>query len=78
MPIKFYWTYTEIQTNLFISPDCCLFLRCNIFFNFEDLYPCPIEIIKGLTDKEQLQYLTKLKGTEEGTYLYTTQFLSLR
>ena len=35
---------------------------------------CPIEIIKGLTDKGQFQYLTKLKET----YLYTTQFLSLR
>ena len=43
-----------------------------------DLYPCPIEIIIGLTDKEQFQYLTKIKGPQEGTYLYTTQFLSLR
>ena len=44
--------------------------------NFKDLYPCPIEIM-GLTDKEQFQYLTKLKGPQEGNYLYTTQFLSL-
>ena len=44
----------------------------------KDIYSCPIEIIKGLTDKEQFQYLTKLKGPQEGTYLYTTQFLSLR
>ena len=28
----------------------------------KDLYSCPIEIIKGLTDKGQFQYLTKLKG----------------
>ena len=42
------------------------------------LYSCPIEIIKGLTDKGQFQYLTKLKGSQEGTYLYTTQFISLR
>ena len=39
---------------------------------------CPIEIIKGLTDKGQNQYLTKLMGPQEGTYLYATQFHSLR
>ena len=39
---------------------------------------CPIEIIKGLTDKGQFQYLTKLMGPEVGNYLYTTQFHSLR
>ena len=42
------------------------------------IYHCPIEIIKGLTDKGQFQYLTKLKGPQVGNYLYTTQFLSLR
>ena len=46
--------------------------------SFKDIDYCPIEIIKGLTDKGQFQYLTKLKGPQEGTYLYTTQFLSLR
>ena len=39
---------------------------------------CLIEIIKGLTDKGQFQYLTKLMGPQEGTYLYATQFHSLR
>ena len=39
---------------------------------------CPVEIIKGLTDKGQFQYLTKLMGPQEGTYLYATQFHSLR
>ena len=39
---------------------------------------CPIEIIKGLTDKGRFQYLTKLMGPQEGTYLYATQFHSLR
>ena len=38
---------------------------------------CPIEIIKGLTDKGQFQYLTILMGPQEGTYMYTTQFHSL-
>ena len=33
---------------------------------------CPIEIIKGLTDKGQVQYLTKIMGPQEGTYLYAT------
>ena len=42
------------------------------------IYYCPIEIIKGLTDKGQFQYPTKLKGPQVGNYLYTTQFLSLR
>ena len=42
------------------------------------MYPCPIEIFKGLSDKEHFQYLTKLKGPREGTYPYTTQFLSLK
>ena len=44
----------------------------------KDIDYCPIEIIKGLTDKGQFQYLTKFKGSQEETYLYTTQFLSLR
>ena len=39
---------------------------------------CPIEIIKGLTDKGRFQYLTNLKGPQVGNYLYATQFLSLR
>ena len=38
---------------------------------------CPIEIIKGLTDKGQFQYLTKSMGPQEGTYLYATHFHSL-
>ena len=38
---------------------------------------CPVEIIKGLTDKGQFQYLTNLKGPQVGNYLYTTQFRSL-
>ena len=42
---------------------------------FKDLYSCQIESIKGLTDKEQFQYLAGLKGPQEGTYLYTTTFL---
>ena len=46
--------------------------------NFKDKDYCPIEIIKGLTDKGQFQYLTKLMGPQEGTYLYATQFHSLR
>ena len=46
-------------------------------FNFKDIDHCPIEIIKGLTDKGQFQNLTKLIGPQEGTYLYTTQFHSL-
>ena len=35
-------------------------------------------IISEISDKGEFQYLTNLKGPQEGTYLYTTQFLSLR
>ena len=35
-------------------------------------------IISEFTDKGQFQYLRNLKGPQEGTYLYTTEFLSLR
>ena len=42
------------------------------------MYYCPIEIIKGLTDKGQFQYLATLKGPQVGNYLYTAQFPSLR
>ena len=31
----------------------------------KDIYSCPIEIIKGLTDTGQFQYLTKLKGPKK-------------
>ena len=36
------------------------------------------EIISAFTVKGQFQYLTNLKGPQEGSYLYATQFLSLR
>ena len=45
---------------------------------FKDIDYCTIEIFKGLTDKGQFQYLAKLTGPQEGTYLYATQFHSLR
>ena len=35
-------------------------------------------IISEFTDKGQFQYLRNLKGPQEGTYLYTTEFLSPR
>ena len=46
--------------------------------NLKGIHHCPIEVIKGLTDKGQFQYLTKLKGPQVGNYLFTTQFLSLK
>ena len=49
-----------------------------LFLIFKDKDYCPIEIIKGLTDKGQFHYLTKLKGPQVGDYLYTAQFLPLR
>ena len=62
-----------------LGPNCLLWLSAD---NKSDIVKdkdyCPIEIIKGLTDKGQFQYLTKLMGPQEGTYLYATQFHSLR
>ena len=49
-----------------------------IAISLKDIYYCPIEIIKGLIDKGQIQNLTKLMGPQEETYLYTTHFHSLR
>ena len=46
--------------------------------NIKDIYFVIYGIISDFTDKGQFQYLTNLKGPQEGTYLYTTQFLSLR
>ena len=53
-------------------------LDLDVGYWLKDKDYCPIEIIKGLTDKGQFQYLTKLMGPQEGTYLYATQFHSLR
>ena len=47
-------------------------------FTVKDIYFVIYGIISDFTDKGQFQYLTNLKGPQEGTYLYTTQFLSLR
>ena len=44
----------------------------------KDIYFVIYGIISDFTDNGQFQYLTNLKGPQEGTYLYTTQFLSLR
>ena len=44
----------------------------------KEIYFVIYGIISDFTDKGQFQYLTNLKGRQEGTYLYTTQFLSLR
>ena len=58
--------------------DPLLFSLHTSLYMVKDKDYCPIEIIKGLTDKGQFQYLTKLMGPQEGTYLYATQFHSLR
>ena len=45
---------------------------------FKDIYFVIYGFISEFTDKGQFQYLTKLKGSQVGNYLYTTQFLLLR
>ena len=75
--------YIKVGYNLDVMrQSACLVLNPIMVYSgsflFKGIYYCPIEIIKGLTDKGQFQYLTKLKGPQEGTYLYTTQFLLLR
>ena len=54
------------------------FIRSTCYNAVKDKDYCLMEIIKGLTDKGQFQYLAKLMGPQEGTYLYGTQFHSLR
>ena len=49
-----------------------------LIHNIKDIYFVIYGIISDFTVKGQFQYLTNLKGPQEGTYLYTTQFLSLR
>ena len=61
-----------------IQTDKQVYLPSSLLKLVKDKDYCPIEIIKGLTDKGQFQYLTKLMGPQEGTYLYATQFHSLR
>ena len=53
-------------------------LSVNASRMFKGIYFVISGIISEFTDKEQFQYLTNLKGPQEGTYLYTIQFLSLR
>ena len=48
------------------------------FVALKGIYFVIYGIISEFTDKGQFQYLTNLKGPQERTYLYTTQFLSLR
>ena len=63
-------------SNCFLMEVCMAI--CEIVDGFKGIDYCPIEVIKGLTDKGQFQYLTKSKGPQVGNYLYTAQFLSLR
>ena len=65
----------------------CDFQQCGILTSvdsdkpvqptFKGIYFVIYGIISEISDKGQFQYLTNLKGPQEGTYLYTTQFLSL-
>ena len=48
------------------------------FFTVKGIQFVIYGIISEFTDKGQFQYPTNLKGPQEGTYLYTTHFLSLR
>ena len=50
----------------------------SIYHDIKGIYFVIYGIISELTDEGQFQYLTNLKGPQEGTYLYTTQFRSLR
>ena len=60
-------TLSFIQRVAYINP-----------FILKGIYFVIYGIISEFTDKGQFQYLKHLKGPQEGTYLYTTQFLSLR
>ena len=81
---NFHVSVTAIFVQIFMkfSPKCItrklgiIYTILTSFCSFlKGIDYCPIEIIKGLTDKGQFQYLTNLKGPQVGNYLYTTQFL---
>ena len=44
-------------------------------WQFKGIYSCPIEVISGITNKAQFQYLNGFKGPKGGDYLYETKFL---
>ena len=72
--------------NVFKVPEYLGYIYIHVYPKLKDTYMtlkclpvkgkdyCPIEIIKGLTDKGQFHYLTKLKGPQ----VCTAQFLPLR
>ena len=64
----------------FESSSMAISVKGNLFVErpFKGIYFVINGTISEFTDKGQFQYLTNLKGPQEGTYLYTTQFLSLR
>ena len=73
----------SIGTMVLVSGESAFFIVTGLSFIFgkyilKDIYFVIYGIISDFTDKGQFQYLTNLKGPQEGTYLYTTQFLSLR
>ena len=47
---------------------------CSLIRVFKVIYFVIYGIISEFADKGQFQYLTNLRGPQEGTYLYTTQF----
>ena len=53
-------------------------LFLSIRLTLKGIYFVIYGIISEFTAKGQFQYLTNLKGPQEGTYLYAAQFLSLR
>ena len=78
---KLYKTAEKCSVNLFVNKMKLgrdVVYKKNPDGNVKGIYFVIYGIISEFTDKGQFQYLTNLKGPQEGTYLYTTQFLSLR
>ena len=50
---------------------------CSLIRVLKVIYFVIYGIISEFADKGQFQYLTNLKGSQEWTYLYTTQFILL-
>ena len=74
-----WWLYLIIGVLLLLYMLFVIYLVSDdSVLTLKDIYCVIYGIISDFTDKGQLQYLTNLKGPQEGTYLYTTQFLSLR
>ena len=72
-PIQDYSYYFDVK----VCKGKYFAFRSTIPSTFKGIYSCPIEVISGITNKGQFQYLNGFKGPQGGNYLYETKNFSL-